>query len=60
MLVKCELCKDIKPCIQRRDATWACGPCLQDEWQRSKTKLVNESASRRGIRLAQAKRRATA
>lgn len=43
MIRVCSLCHENVPCIQRRDASWACGPCLKEEWERTKQKLVYKS-----------------
>ena len=43
MIRVCSLCHENVPCIQRRDASWACGPCLKEEWERTKRKLVYKS-----------------
>lgn len=57
MIRKCDKCQDEKPCIQRRDGSWACGPCLQEEWISTKTKMVNTAdALVRSIRTRHAKR----
>lgn len=55
-MTKCSICKMDKPCIQRRDASWACGPCLQEEWRSVKRVLVQRSAAMAmGIRKRRSK-----
>ena len=50
MVQVCSICKESVPCIQRRDASWACGPCLRQEWERAKRKLVYKSKLVAGAR----------
>jgi hypothetical protein len=43
-LQRCVVCGDEREnCIQRRDGTWRCRSCIQDEWQKTKRRLVYRS-----------------
>ena len=43
-LQRCVVCGDVREnCIQRRDGTWRCPSCIQEEWQKTKRRLVYRS-----------------
>ena len=43
-LQRCVVCGDEQEnCIQRRDGTWRCPSCIQEEWQKTKRRLVYRS-----------------
>lgn len=43
-LRSCVACKiERENCVQRRDGTWCCPPCIREAWEKTKRRLVYRS-----------------
>jgi hypothetical protein len=59
-LYRCDGCRNEREnCVQRRNGTWLCRPCIAEEWQKTKRRLIyrSELATTARKRLITARRR---